>query len=75
MFLKWFITTYGYESKCTYRQIAVDTGRICFMTVKHHLINLENMGVLQIENKGTRHQVLHILKENADMVLSEWQLG
>lgn len=74
MFLKWFVTTYGYESKRTYRQIAADTGRICFMTVKHHLVNLEKMGALQIENKGTRHQVLHILKENADMVLSEWQL-
>ena len=44
------------------------------MTVKHHLVNLEKMGVLQIENKGTHHQVLHILRGNADMVLSEWQL-
>lgn len=69
VFLKWFISTYGYESKSSYRQIAADTGRVCFMTVKHHLSNLEKMGVLQIENKGTRHQVLHILKENADKAL------
>ncbi len=71
MFLKWFITTYGYESKRTYRQIAADTGRICFMTVKHHLVNLEKMGVLQIENKGTHHQVLHILKENVDKMIAD----
>lgn len=74
MFLKWFITTYGYESKRTYRQIAADTGRICFMTVKHHLVNLEKMGVLQIENKGTRHQVLRILKGNADKVIADASL-
>lgn len=71
LFLKWFISTYGYESKNTYRRIAADTGRICFMTVKHHLVNLEKMGVLQIENKGTRHQVLHILKENADKMIAD----
>lgn len=74
MFLKWFIMTYGYESKRTYRQIASDTGRICFMTVKHHLVNLEKMGVLQIENKGTRHQVLHILKGNADKMIADESL-
>ena len=74
MFLKWFIATYGYKTNRSYRQIASDTGRVCFMTVKHHLVNLEKMGVLQIENKGTRCQVLHILKENADKALSEWQL-
>lgn len=73
LFLKWFIATYGYESKRTYRQIAEDTGRVCFMTVKHHLVNLEKMGVLQIENKGTHHQVLHILKDNAEKVIKEWQ--
>lgn len=71
MFLKCFIATYGYERRQTYRQIATDTGRICFMTVKHHLVNLERMGVLQIENKGTHRQVLHILKDNADKMIAD----
>lgn len=62
-FLRFLVETYGFTIQRSYRKIAADTGSISFVAVQHHILKLEAMGIITIENKGTRYQVLHISED------------
>lgn len=59
-FAKCLIELYGYDIQKSYRKIAEDLKTISHTTVQHHVLKLEKMGVITIDNKGNIKQTLHI---------------
>lgn len=59
-FVKCLVELYGYDIQKSYRKIAEDLKSISHTTVQHHVLKLETMGIITIENKGSLKQILHI---------------
>lgn len=72
-FLRFLVETYGFIIQRSYRKIAADAGSISFVAVQHHILKLEKMGIITIENKGERYQVLHISVDKYNKVVKVWQ--
>ncbi|WP_163222643.1 helix-turn-helix transcriptional regulator [Bacteroides sp. 214] len=48
---------YGYTINKSYRSIATDIEGLSHVTVKTYLYQLEQLGYIRIENKGTHRQM------------------
>lgn len=68
-FIKCLIELYGFDIQKSYRKIAEDLKTVSHTTVQHHVLKLEKMGIITIENKGNIKQVLHISSKKLNEVL------
>lgn len=72
-FVKCLVELYGYDIQKSYRKIAEDLKSISHTTVQHHILKLESMGIITIENKGNIKQTLHISFEKLKEMMKVWQ--
>lgn len=72
-FVKCLVELYGYDIRKSYRKIAGDLKTISHTTVQHHILKLEGMGVITVENKGGLQQTLHISSEKLNEMMKIWQ--
>lgn len=68
-FIKCLIELYGFDIQKSYRKIAEDLKTVSHTTVQHHVLKLEKMGIITIENKRSIKQVLHISSKKLNEVL------
>ena len=72
-FVKCLIERYGYDIQKPYRKIAEELKVISHSTVQHHILKLERMGIITIENKGSKTQILHISANKLNEAVKIWQ--
>ena len=68
-FVKCLIGLYGYDIQKSYRKIAEDLKAISHTTVQHHVLKLEKMGIITIENKGNIKQTIHISSKKLNDII------
>lgn len=68
-FIKCLIELYGFDIQKSYRKIAEDLKTVSHTTVQHHVLKLEKMDIITIENKRSIKQVLHISSKKLNEVL------
>lgn len=64
-FVEKLVKSYGYRVQDTYKEIARKIGGMSYGTVRNHLLRLEKLEYIQIENRGKYHQVYNL---NADKI-------
>ncbi len=72
-FVRCLIDTYGCHINKSYREMAKDLKVVSHATVQHHILKLETLGVITIENKSSKRQTLHISLSNLKEMERVWQ--
>jgi predicted ArsR family transcriptional regulator len=71
LFLRELVKMYGYIIQETYKDMAKKLGGINYGTVRNHLLALEAIGVLKIENKSKYNQVYYLDRKKADRIMND----
>lgn len=72
-FVRCLIDIYGYHINKSYREMAKDLKTISHTTVQHHILKLEKLGVISIENKSKKNQTLYISFDKLKEMERVWQ--
>lgn len=72
-FVRCLIDIYGCHINKSYREMAKDLKTISHTTVQHHILKLEKLGVISIENKSKKNQALHISLDKLKEMERVWR--